>query len=312
MNRQRDLTADQMEPRVQSRQAHLLRTWRKASPLGMVTALFLVVYYGIVFVIPFGTSIWLSFQNWDFIDNAVFVGLQNYTRAASDPYFWGALKNTVLFSIVEIGVGMVLGVLVAFLLSRLGGRLQRAFLGIYYLPVIIPTIVTVLLWQFLYLPQGGVFNGMLSAIGLSQQQFLNSPDQALWSVTAMVIWAELGTGIVLFLASINNVPQQVLEAAYLDGAGLWTLFWHIIAPLIKPVLYYQVIVSVIGTVQMFTQFYLLQGPGFSTRTLAVYTYELGFQSMDLGYGAAVSVIIFLLLLGATAFQLRRYKVTWEY
>jgi len=131
-------------------------------------------------------------------------------------------------------------------------------------------------------------------------------------VTAMVIWAELGTGIVLFLASINNVPQQVLEAAYLDGAGLWTLFWHIIAPLIKPVLYYQVIVSVIGTVQMFTQFYLLQGPGFSTRTLAVYTYELGFQSMDLGYGAAVSVIIFLLLLGATAFQLRRYKVTWEY
>jgi multiple sugar transport system permease protein len=299
-------------PATPSRQAPWLRSLRKASPLGMLVGAGLLIYYLIIFVIPFGTAIWLSFQNYDFIDDPVYIGLSNYQRAFTDSYFWQAFKTTVVFSAVEISVGISLALGIAFLLSRVTGRLQRGFLALYYLPVTVPTVVTVLLWGFLYSPQGGVFNSLLAVVGLPPQQFINDPNQALWSVTAMIIWAYLGGGIVLFLAGINNVPQQLLEAAYLDGAGLWGVFRHVILPLLRPVLVYQVVVSVIGTVQIFTEFYLMQGPGYSTRTLAVYTYQLGFQNMDLGYGAAVSIIIFLLLIVATVVQLRRFQVTWEY
>lgn len=289
-------------------------TTRRAEPssrLGMVTAVMLLIYYGIVFVIPFGVAIWLSFQNWDFIDNHVFVGFDNYVRALRDPYFWKALKLTVLFSAVELVVTIPLALSVAYLLSKLKGFPQRFLLAIYYLPVMIPTIVTVLLWQLLYLPGGGLFNGILSDLGLPQQLFLQSPGQALWSVTAMIIWAELGGGIVLFLAGITTIPAQLLEAAQLDGAGLWRQFRHIVIPFLQPIIFYEVVVSIIALVQMFTQFQLLPGPGFSTRTLAVYSYELGFQSDDLGLGAAVSVFIFILLFAATLAQLLRYKSIWE-
>ncbi|HEV8639060.1 MAG TPA: sugar ABC transporter permease [Chloroflexota bacterium] len=282
------------------------------SPLAVATALFLLVFYGVVFVIPFGTSIWLSFQNWDYIVDPTYVGARNYERALRDPYFWQALRLTILFSVVEIAAGISLAVAVAVLLSRLFGRMQRAFLGLIYLPVITPTVVSVLLWRWLYLPNGGAFNGILSGLGLAEQPFLNSPEQALWCVTVMVIWHYLGSGVILFLAGINDIPQHLFEAAMLDGASFRQQAWHVILPLLRPVLYYQIVVSVIGTVQLFDPFFLMPGPGFSTRTLSVYTYTLGFQTLNLGYGAAVSIIIFLMLLGATIVQLRYYRISWRY
>lgn len=286
--------------------------WRTASPLALGVAGFLLVFYGIIFAIPFGTSIWLSFQNWDFIVTPKYVGPRNYVRAVRDPYFWQALRVTLLFSVAEIAIGISLAVFLAVLLSRLRSRLQRFFLALFYLPVITPGVVSILLWRWLYLPNGGALNGVLEALGLPAQPFLNSTTQALWSIIAMVVWANLGTGAVLFLAGINDIPQSLFEAAMLDGASFWQQVWHLILPLIRPVLFYQVVVSVIGTVQLFEVFLLMPGPGFSTRTLALYTYQLGFQTLNLGYGAAVSIIIFLLLLGATIVQLQRYRASIEY
>ncbi len=289
-----------------------MRGLRNASPLALGVALFLIIFYGVIFVIPFGTSIWLSFQNWDFIVEPKYVGVRNYQRALNDPYFWKALRTTLLFSVAEIFIGVALAVLVAVVLSRLRPRSQRFFLALFYLPVITPGVVTILLWRWLYVPNGGALNGVLRAVGLPEQQFLNSPSQALWCIIVMVVWANLGTGIVLFLAGINDIPQSLFEAAMLDGAGFWAQAWHLMLPLIRPVIFYQVVVSVIGTVQLFEAFLLMVGPGFSTRTLALYTYQLGFQTLNLGYGAAVSIIIFLLLLGATVFQLQRYRQSVEY
>jgi len=287
------------------------RRWRSASPLALGTAVFLLIFYGVIFVIPFATSIWLSFQNWDFIVTPKNVGARNYQRALNDPYFWKALRTTLLFSVAEITIGVALAVLGAVFLSRLRARPQRFFLALFYLPVITPGVVTILLWRWLYVPNGGALNGVLRGLGLPEQQFLNNPNQALWCIIAMVVWANLGTGIVLFLAGINDIPQSLFEAAMLDGAGFWRQAWHLMLPLIRPVIFYQVVVSVIGTVQLFEAFFLMVGPGFSTRTLAVYTYQLGFQTLNLGYGAAVSMIIFLLLLGATIFQLQRFRTSLE-
>jgi ABC-type sugar transport system permease subunit len=272
----------------------------------VVTALFLLAYYTVIFVVPFGRAIWLSFQNWDFIVDPVYVGSRNYRHALNDDYFWKAFRVTVTFAVTEIAIGMILAFLVALSLSQLGSRLQRFYLGLFYLPVVVPGVVSILLWRWLYLPSGGAFNTLLTRFGLPEQPFLNSPDQALWCVIVLVIWSNLGGAAIILLAGVNEIPASLLEAARLDGAGLWQQTWGIILPLMRPVIFYQVVVSVIGTVQMFEQFYLLNGPSFSTRTLAVYTYELGFRTLNLGYGACVSIFIFLFLLVATVAQFQRY------
>ncbi|MGB3307626.1 MAG: sugar ABC transporter permease [Thermomicrobiales bacterium] len=283
------------------------RPFRNVSVMGIAVALGLVAYYAVVFVFPFYRAIWLSFHNWDFIVEPIPVGFRNYERAFREEYFWKALRVTVMFSVAEIAAGILASFLVALGISQLkNGKLQRAFLGVFYLPVVIPSIVTVLLWRFLYLPSGGAFNSVLERLGIPAQPFLNSPDQALWCIVLMVVWANLGGSAIIFFAGINEVSTDLLEASRLDGAGLWRQTIDVIVPIMRPIFFYQVVVSVIGTVQMFEQFYLLSGPAFSTRTLAVYTYELGFKTLNLGYGAAVSILIFLLLLIATIVQFRQF------
>lgn len=286
--------------------------FRRSSPLALIFAAAVIVFYAAVFIIPFGTAIWLSFHNWDFLTTPVYVGLRNFSKAVSDQYFWMALRTTLLFSAVEIILAVGLALLLALAYSNVKGKVQGFFLAIYYLPVVTPTVAYIYLWRFLYRPTGGTFNSVLASLGLPEQPFLTSTDQALWAITVMVIWANVGGAAVILLAGMNDVPESLYEAARLDGAGFWHLFFRITLPLIRPVLVYQVVVSVIGTVQMFEPFFLMPGPGFSTRTLALYTYQLGFQTLNLGYGAAVSLIVFVLLLFATVFQLQRWQVNWEH
>jgi len=282
------------------------------SRLGLAVGIGLLIYYLFVFFVPFAIAVWLSFQNWDFIVDPKFVGMRNYLRMFNDNYFWQAVRVTVTFSAIEITVAMIIGLILAFLLSRLRGFKQRFYLALFYLPVVVPSVVSVLLWRWLFISDGGAFNVLLTSVGLPAQPFLLSADQALYCIIVMVIWTFLGGIIVLFLAGINDIPEHLMEAAMLDGAGLLRQFWSIVLPLLRPVIVYQAVVSVIGTFQLFEQFVFLSGPGFSTRTLAVYTYQLGFKSLDLGYGAAVSMFIFVMLLVATVLQLRRYRDAIEY
>jgi multiple sugar transport system permease protein len=293
-------------------QRGLFGRFRRASPLALLYAGAIILFYLTVFIYPFGTAIWLSFHNWDFLTEPVYVGMRNFTKALSDNYFWQALRVSLLFSVVEISMGVGLALLLALCFSHVKGRLQNFFLAVYYLPVITPTVASIYLWRFLYRPTGGTLNAVLASIGIPEQPFLSSPAQALWCITVMVIWANVGGAAVILLAGMNDVPESLYEAARLDGAGFWQIFFRVTLPLIRPVLIYQVVVSVIGTVQMFEPFFLMSGPGFSTRTLSLYTYQLGFQTLNLGYGAAVSLIIFVLLLFATVFQLQRWQVNWEH
>lgn len=304
-------TSQSLTLRRAQRQSLLVRLQR-SSPLALIYAAAVVIFYGTVFVYPFGTAIWLSFHNWDFLTDPVFIGTRNFAKALSDDYFWQALKTSILFSVVEIAVAVTLAMLLALAYSHVRGKLQNFFLIIYYLPVVTPTVASIFLWRWLYRSTGGTLNAILASIGIPQQPFLGSANQALWCITVMVIWANVGGAAVLFLAGINDVPESLYEAARLDGAGFWQTFFKITLPMIRPVLIYQVVVSVIGTVQMFEPFFLMSGPGFSTRTLSLYTYQLGFQTLNLGYGAAVSLIIFVLLLFATVFQLQRWQVNWEH
>ncbi len=286
--------------------------WRRYSPLGMAYGAIVLLFYVLVFLLPFGTAIWLSFHNWDYLTTPRFVGFRNYLKMFTSEHFWMALRTTAMFSVVEISVGVALALLLALLLSRMKGKWESLFLTLYYLPMVTPGVVSVFLWRWMYRPTGGVFNNILTSIGLPEQPFLNSGKQALWCITAMVIWMNVGGAAVILLAGIKDISESIYDAARVDGAGFWQTFFRITIPLIKPVLVYQVVVSVIGTVQMFDPFFLMGGPGFSTRTLALYNYQLGFTNLNLGFGAAVSMFIFLLLLVATIVQLQRWQITWEY
>lgn len=294
-----------------TRQSRLRVRRDRARPLGVIVALALLAYYAVIFLIPFGVGVWLSFQNWDFIVDPKYVGWRNYERALNSPYFWAAVRKTIFFSVAEIAIALLLTLTLAFVLSRLASRPQRIFLALFYLPVITPSVVTVLLWRWLYLPTNGGFNAALEWLHLPQQPFLASSSQAMWAIIAMVVWSNFGTGTVLYLAGINEIPESLLEAATLDGASVFRQFRDIVLPLLRPIIFFNVVVSVISTVQMFEQFYLMSGPGFSTRTLAAYTYELGFQAVDLGYGAAVSMLMFIGLLGVTVIQFWRFRAANE-
>ena len=286
----------------------IIRRFQRASPFALIYAAAVLIFYTVIFVVPFVTGIWLSFHNWDFLTKPVYVNIRNFKEIATDDHFWLALQKTLLFVVGEIGTAVVLALFVALALSYMRDKWKKFFLGLYYLPVITPLVVSVFLWRWLYTPTGGVLNTLLSSVGLPEQPFLASSQQALWAITAMVVWAYLGTSIVIFLAGIHDIPQSFYEAARIDGAGFWQMFFKITLPLLRPVLIFQVVVSIIGTVQMFEPFLLMETPGFSTRTLSLYTYQLGFRSLNLGYGAAVSLIIFVMLLGATIFQLRRWTI----
>jgi len=290
----------------------LLWRFRRASPLALVYAAVVSIFYLVVFLIPFGTAIWLSFQNWDFLTTPKFVGLRNYVKLFTSKQFWAAFKVSIMFSVVEISLGVGLALLLALMLSRMMGKWEKLFLSLYYLPYVIPVVVSVYLWRWLYNPTGGAFNTVLASLGLPQQPFLASGSQALWCITVMVIWIYVGSAAVILLTGIKDVPESLFDAAKIDGAGFWQTFFRITLPLIRPVLVYQLVVSVIGTIQMFEPFFLMPGPGFSTRTLSLYTYQLGFVTLNLGFGAAVSLVIFVLLLFATVFQLQRWEINWEY
>jgi multiple sugar transport system permease protein len=280
------------------------------SLLGIGYAVVLIIYYVARFVIPFGTAIWLSFHNWDYIQTPIFVGIRNFSRLLRDSQFWGALKVTATFAISEMVIALSLALVLALALSLLRPRSQHALLAIYNLPVVIPLVVTTLLWSWLYRPHGGAFNTLLAVFGIPPQEFLYSPTQALWSITIMVVWIYVGNSSVVLLAAINEVPMSLLEAATIDGAGIWTTFRHVTLPMIQPAMAYQVVSSIIGTVQMFAPVQILTGPGHSTRTLSLYTYQLGFRMLDLGFGAAVSLAMFVLMLVATVFEMRRRQKAW--
>ena len=279
---------------------------RDISPMGVVVALGLIAYLVGMFGIPFYRAIWLSFHNWDFIVDARYVGTRNYEKSVNDDYFWQAVRVTLLFAVARIVLSLTVSFFIALGISQLPSRIRNAYIGFFYIPVVVPGVVSILLWKWLYLPTGGAFNSLLGKFGIAEQPFLNSSSQALWCILLLSLWSGIGGSIIIFFAGINDVPVDLLEAARLDGAGLWKQTIHIVLPLLKPVIFYEVVVGIITAVQMFEIFFLMSGPGFSTRVLSVYTYELGFKSLNLGYGATISMFIFGGLLFATIFQFRRF------
>ncbi len=259
----------------------------------------------------------LSLREWNIVGaERPYVGSANFQELMRDPRFGRALVNTLRYTLIGVPAQLVLGLAVALLLERVT-RLRGLLRAVYFLPYVTPVVAAAWVWQWLYSPHFGMINGVLEALGLPPQEFLNSPRQALYSVVAVVVWQNLGFQIVLFLAGLQSVPRSYYEAASIDGGGSWALFRHITLPLLNPTIVFSVVVGTLQYLQLFAQVVNLNfldqgGPLDSTLTVALYIYQVAFQRFRMGQASAATVVLFGIMLAITLLQLRFLSRKVEY
>lgn len=263
---------------------------------------------------PMVYAFYLSFQSWTVGESPEFLGFQNYLKALiADPLFYKALKNTFFYSFTIVALGTTVALLVALLVNH-AGKLAGVFRTVYFIPVVTSLVAASVIWTWLYQPSFGLFNQILHLIHGPKMMWLESPSQALPSVMIMMIWKNLGFTMVIFLAGLQGIPQTFYEAAMIDGANRWQLFRRITIPLLKPTMTFVLVIGVIGSLQAFTEMFVMAqgGPLHATRTIVYHLYERAFEYFQLGYASATAIILFIIIMIFTYFQLRLLRTTWEY
>ncbi|MCR3750704.1 carbohydrate ABC transporter permease [Lentzea californiensis] len=266
-----------------------------------------LVFFAFVVVVPSVQGAGYAFTDWDGISPALeFVGLDNFRTLLDDESARSALVNTLLvaagITVVQNGIGLLLALGVH---ARIKSRtVLRVF---FFAPAVITPVVTAYLWKYLYAPEGAI-NALFGAVGLQswRQDWLGDPDLALWSVVAVVIWQFAGYSMVIFLAGLQSIPQEVTEAASLDGAGPVTRFWHVTRPMLAPAMTINLMLSVIGGLKLFDQVWVMTqgGPGGATDTLSTVIYRQAFSFNDFAYSIALALVLTALVAVISSVQYR--------
>lgn len=251
------------------------------------------------FLIPALTAVWLTFTDWNLIRAPRYVGLDNITNLWSDKLFWQALKVTTIYTLASVPIGLVTSFLLALLINT-KVRGIALFRTIYYLPSIVPAVASAVLWAWIFNTDFGLANVALRAVGLPKIQWLQDPSWALPALILMSLWG-LGGSMVIYLAGLQGIPDVFYEAAEIDGAGRWSQLWNITIPLISPVIFFNLIIGIIGTFQVFTAGFLITdgGPQNSTLFYVLYLYRNGFEFLKMGYAAALAWVLFLVIMALT-------------
>lgn len=281
---------------------------------------FLLVPFALFLLIriyPAIQAFYLSLHEWSANPaNRPFVGMEHYMRLAVDARLGQALLNTVKYTLIGVPVQLALGLGLAILLQSIP-RFRAFFRALYFAPYVVPAVAIGWVFSWMLSANFGVVNTLLIAVGIPAQEFLRDPDQALLTVTGVVIWQHLGFQIVLFLAGLESIPKTYFEAARIDGADGWSLFRHIILPLLNGVIVFSTVIFTIRYLQLFTLIVNLNftdqgGPLGSTLSVALYIYQLAFQRFQFGYASAVTVVLFVIVLFVTLVQMRLITRRVEY
>jgi multiple sugar transport system permease protein len=260
--------------------------------------------------IPMIWAGWLSLTNSNLVTGGHFIGLANYAALHKDAQLRQAFTNTLLLAVMYLPIGLLAGLGVAMLLNRkikLIGFYRTCFL----VPFVASTAAEGLLFSFIFDPNFGIVNAALQAVGLPRQGFLQDPSQALVVLAVVYFWTQFGFNIVIYLAALQDIPEEVLEAASIDGARKWSKFWNIVVPTVRPVTIFLLIWGLIDVFQFFDLVYTTTkgGPLNSTLTLVYYIWELAFQFFTAGYGAAVAYVLFfttlIVIIAALVYGRRR-------
>ncbi|MEO1540031.1 MAG: sugar ABC transporter permease [Pseudomonadota bacterium] len=271
-------------------------------------ALPLVFYISIRFY-PTANAFVLSFQEWNLLGAREWAGFENYGKLMTDPVFWKVFGNTFLYLLIGTPISLVISFIVAYHLDQV--RFMHGFIrALYFLPFMTSAVAMAWVWRWFYQPVPiGLFNNMLASVGIPQIAFLNSTTNALPSVLAPAVWAGLGFQIIIFMAGLRAIPKTYYEAARIDGVSTWTVLWEITLPLLKPTIVFLVVFSSIGFLRIFDHVFNMTtnnpgGPLNATKPLVLMIYDTAFNSFDMGYAAAQTVVLFLILLIVSLLQLR--------
>lgn len=247
----------------------------------------------------------LSFYRADLLTPEVWIGLDNYHYLLTrDELFQKVLLNTAVYTLGSVPLSIIAGLLLALLVNT-GLRGITVYRTAFFMPVVSSVVAVSLLWQWLYNSDFGLINEILRALGVRQPPlWLSDPRWAMPALIIMSVWRQAGYNMVLFLAGLQGIPQHLYEAAQIDGATRWSRFWSITLPLLSPTTFFVLVISIIGSFQVFDQALILTngGPANATNTVVMYIYQQGFQFFRMGYASAIAWILFIIIFGATLLQ----------
>jgi raffinose/stachyose/melibiose transport system permease protein len=267
-----------------------------------VLLLVVFVYYPVI------ENIRLGFFRWSPFTKETFIGLDNYRTMAVDPVFWSSLFNNTAYAVVSVVCQVFGGLVLAAVLEELvHGRLKGFFRTVYFIPAVLSLTVTGLLFTFIYNPQIGLVNGFLDLVGLEglEHSWLGESATAIWSIIAMSQWQSVGYVMVLFIVAMQRIPRELYEAAYIDGASRVQAFRGITVPLVREMTLLATIITIAGAFLVMNEVWVMTagGPNNASHTLASWMYKSAFFNDQMGYAAALAVVIFLITLVASVIQL---------
>lgn len=285
------------------------KMWRERSSYLMIAPG--VIIFTVFTLAALIFAIYLTFHRWSIIEpDKPYVGLQNYQDMIHDERFTQSILNTVYFTGASVPITMAIGLLLALLLNQpIRGR--AVFRTAYYLPVVTPFVVSALLWKWLYNGDYGLFDYYLVKGHVIDQPllWLSDKDLAMPAVVLMSIWSGVGFSMVVYLAGLQAIPEQLYESAKLDGAGTLRRIWYVTIPMLRPTTLFLLVIGIIGSLQVFTQIFVMTsgGPVNKTTTMVYYMYLWAFKYYDMGYASTLAFALFLMLLVFTALQIRLFR-----
>lgn len=252
----------------------------------------------------------MGFTSWDVVRKPEWIGFDNYKYLLGDPLFWKAVKNTLYFALITIPLKLIIGLCLAILCNQ-GLKGSNFFKLTFFFPATCSVVAIALLWGYIY-GSGGALNSVLGWLGIDPVYWME-PKKALNSVAVMSIWASVGYNALLFLAGLQNIPDDYYEAAIVDGAGKWKQFWKITLPLLSPTTFFVLVIMLIGTLQIFGEVYILKSALNSTLSIVQYIYTEAFSSFRMGYASALSfvLIIFIIIITVIQFRLQKKWVNYD-
>jgi len=270
----------------------------------------------IFFFIPVISAFVISFTDFDIyalgdFSTVRFIGFSNYIKLFDDPLFYTALKNTFYFVIMAGPLSIAVSLGAALLLNSKLVKYKSIFRLSYFIPVVTTLVAVAIVWRFIYHPRFGIMNYLLSLIGIAPIDWLGEPSTAMPAIVLMSIWKNFGYNMIIFIAGLQNIPEDLYEAASIEGAGGWQKFKSITLPMLAPTTLFISIITIIGYFQLFAEPYIMTqgGPLNSTLSIVQFMYQEGFRWWNMGYSASIAFVLFFIIMIGTIIQLKIQKST---
>lgn len=274
---------------------------RRTALIALAFLLPFLILYTIFTIWPVIQGFYVSLHKWGLMGKQDFLGFANYAKLLTDNNFWGALRNTLVFTVITTPLLVVTALVLALFANR-PNRIKRGLRILYYLPSVLSVSVASFIAKFVFSPYTGLLNGILHAIGVlpagQEIQWLNDPVLAMITVSVMTVWWTVGFSMLLYLSGLQDISPDLYEAAAIDGASKRQQLFSITLPLLKPTTWLVILLQMIACIKVYGQIILITGggPASSTRPLVQYVYETAFKRSDMGYAAAISYVLFAILL----------------